>query len=85
MLQMPIQAMFEIALRRHERRAQVRGGGLQPEQRDEERDTQEPRKSASQSKPRNKGDEKPARGRGGRNRRDDDEVIPAGEWNGPKC
>ena len=55
-----------------------------PEQRDEERDTQEPRKSASQSKPRNKGDEKPARGRGGRNRRDDDEVIPAGEWNGPK-
>ena len=31
-----------------------------------------------------KASEKPSRGRGGRRRNEDDEAVPAGEWNGPK-
>ena len=58
-----------------------------PRRKSEEREPEEQRKPSRDRKPRQgdkKGDEKPARGRGGRQRRDDDEVIPAGEWNGPK-
>ena len=43
------------------------------------------RQKPSRSRSPRKGDDKPDRGRGGGRRRDaDDEVIPAGEWNGPK-
>jgi len=45
-----------------------------------------PRRDSKPSRARSprKGDDAPGKSRGGRRRNDDDEAVPAGEWNGPK-
>jgi len=65
-------------------------GTDQPESREADRDDDRPKRSraprkSDDSHSARRSDDKPSRGRGGGRRRDGDgEVIPAGEWNGPK-